>query len=87
MATPPKERDLVHGVMSFGDHLEELRRRVVLCLVVPLPAAILLFIVAPDIRNLLTAPALIAMEANGLPARMQAFTIATATVTWLLFTT
>ena len=72
MATSPKERDLVHGVMSFGDHLEELRRRVVLCLVVPLPAAILLFIVAPDIRNLLTAPALIAMEANGLPARMQA---------------
>ncbi len=72
MATSPKERDLVDGVMSFGDHLEELRRRVVLCLVVPLPAAILLFIVAPDIRNLLTAPALIAMEANGLPARMQA---------------
>ena len=58
--------------MSFGDHLEELRRRVVLCLVVPLPAAILLFLVAPDIRDLLTAPALVAMEANGLPARMQA---------------
>lgn len=72
MATPYKERDLTAGVMSFGDHLEELRRRVVLCLVVPIPASILLFLVAPQIRALLTAPALVAMEANGLPARMQA---------------
>ena len=72
MAPTDDHRDLAHGVMSFGDHLEELRRRIVLCLVVPLPTAILLFLVAPDIRRLLTAPALAAMEANGLPARMQA---------------
>ncbi|MEC8320578.1 MAG: twin-arginine translocase subunit TatC [Planctomycetota bacterium] len=72
MAPTDDHRDLAHGVMSFGDHLEELRRRIVLCLVVPLPTAILLFLVAPEIRRLLTAPALAAMEANGLPARMQA---------------
>ncbi len=72
MPTDHQDRDLAHGVMSFGDHLEELRRRVILCLVVPLPAAILLFVVAPHIRDILIAPALAAMEANGLPARMQA---------------
>lgn len=72
MADQHQERDLTQGVMSFGDHLEELRRRVILSLLVPFPAAILLFTVAAQIRNLLTAPALAAMESNGLPARMQA---------------
>ena len=62
MSADLQDRDLAHGVMSFGDHLEELRRRVILCLVVPLPAAILLFIVAPHIRDILIAPALAAME-------------------------
>ena len=58
--------------MSFGDHLEELRRRVILSLVVPFPVALLLFMIAPHIREILMKPALAAMEANGLPARMQA---------------
>lgn len=58
--------------MSFGDHLEELRRRVILSLVVPFPVALLLFMIAPHIRDILMKPALSAMEANGLPARMQA---------------
>lgn len=64
--------DFTQGVMSFGDHLEELRRRVILSLVVPFPVALLLFMIAPHIRDILMKPALSAMEANGLPARMQA---------------
>lgn len=64
--------DFTQGVMSFGDHLEELRRRVILSLVVPFPVALLLFMIAPHIREILMRPALAAMEANGLPARMQA---------------
>ncbi|MAC18499.1 MAG: hypothetical protein CMJ23_02265 [Phycisphaerae bacterium] len=64
--------DFTQGVMSFGDHLEELRRRVILSLVVPFPVALLLFMIAPHIREILMKPALAAMEANGLPARMQA---------------
>ena len=72
MASNDHDPDFAQGVMSFGDHLEELRRRVILAVVVPLPAAILLFTIAPHIRDILMAPALAAMEANGLPARMQA---------------
>ncbi len=72
MAASRNEHELSHGMMSFGDHLEELRRRLVLAVVVPLPLAILLFLVASTIRNLLIEPALQAMTANGLPARMQA---------------
>ncbi len=72
MAASRDELELSHGVMSFGDHLEELRRRLMLAIAVPFPLAILLFFVAPTIRGILTAPALVAMTANGLPARMQA---------------
>ena len=34
------------GVMTFGEHLEELRRRLILALVVPLPIAVLAFVFA-----------------------------------------
>jgi sec-independent protein translocase protein TatC len=72
MAATRNDHDLNHGMMSFGDHLEELRRRLVLAVAVPFPLAILLFFVASTIREILTQPALQAMTANGLPARMQA---------------
>ena len=58
--------------MSFGDHLEELRKRLVLAIVVPLPLSVVLFFFAASIRSVLVLPALAAMEANGLPARLQA---------------
>jgi sec-independent protein translocase protein TatC len=60
------------GEMSFGDHLEELRRRLFIAAVVPLPLAIVLFFFADTIRNILVAPALTALQANGLPAQLQA---------------
>ena len=58
--------------MSFGDHLDELRRRLFMAMVVPLPLAIVLFFFADTIRNILVAPALVALKANGLPAHLQA---------------
>lgn len=68
----PESEDGHRGIMSFGDHLEELRFRLILCLAVPLPLAIVLFAFASTIRDFLTEPALRAMSANGLPARLQA---------------
>ena len=58
--------------MSFGEHLDELRRRLILGLVVPLPLAIILFFFADTIRAILVKPALVALKANGLPAQLQA---------------
>lgn len=58
-------------LMSFGDHLEELRRRVLLGIVVPVPAAILLFAFAGHIRSFLCIPLVGALLANGLPGTLQ----------------
>ena len=60
------------GEMSFGDHLEELRSRVIIAIIVPLPLAILLFFFADKLREILIEPALVALEANGLPSHLQA---------------
>lgn len=68
----PPRNDISAGLMSFGDHLEELRKRLFLAIAVPLPLSILLFFFAPVIRGVIVLPALAAMEANGLPARLQA---------------
>ncbi|MSR17618.1 MAG: preprotein translocase subunit TatC [Phycisphaerales bacterium] len=59
------------GTMSFGDHLEELRRRVFLAVAVPLPLAIILFAFAGTIRAWLWAPAAYALGLQGLPATAQ----------------
>lgn len=64
--------DTARGEMSFGDHLDELRRRLVMAIVVPLPLAIVLFFFSETIRNILVQPALVALEANGLPSHLQA---------------
>ncbi len=63
---------LRRGGMCFGYHLLELRTRLVLSLVIPPPLAIILFFFADTIRSILIKPALVALEANGLPAHLQA---------------
>ena len=63
----PPRNDISAGLMSFGDHLEELRKRLFLAIVVPLPLSVVLFFFAPIIRGVLVLPALAAMEANGTP--------------------
>ena len=60
------------AVMPFGDHLEELRRRLMLALAVPIPLAVALFVVADRLRAILIRPLLGALEANGLPQHLQA---------------
>lgn len=68
---PLDQRESDDAVMSFGDHLEELRKRLFLAAIVPLPLAIGLFFVAPQIRAILTNPVLDALRAEGLPAQLQ----------------
>ncbi len=58
--------------MTFGEHLEELRRRVILALAVPLPIAVLAFVFADSIRAVITAPLYSALEARRLPTQVQA---------------
>lgn len=57
-------------LMSFGDHLDELRKRVFLAVIVPVPLMLLLFAFASHIRMFLCAPLLDAMRSNNLPAQL-----------------
>ncbi|MSR44820.1 MAG: preprotein translocase subunit TatC [Phycisphaerales bacterium] len=66
--TEPQRRP--GGLMSFGDHLDELRKRVFLAVIVPVPLMLLLFLFASSIRMFLCAPLLAAMRANNLPAQL-----------------
>ena len=59
------------GSMSFGDHLEELRRRLMWSIALPIPLAILAFSYAAQIRDFLCAPAITALKAHDLPAQLQ----------------
>ena len=68
----PDGTELGESVMSFGDHLEELRHRLLMALVVPVPLMILLFPFSDDLRGLLCRPVLLALESSGLPAQLQA---------------
>lgn len=57
--------------MSIGDHLEELRRRLLLALALPIPLAVVAFFFAPSIRWFLCEPAFRAQRASGMPAQLQ----------------
>src|SRR5262249_25389671 len=66
MAPTRKTRDgNPDAVMSFGDHLEELRRRSIRALLPPIPIAIVAFCFADRIRDVMNAPLLRALQANG----------------------
>ena len=71
MSTQQHDDSALGILMSFGDHLEELRRRILLGIVVPVPVAILLFAFAGHIRRFLCIPLVDAMLANGLPGTLQ----------------
>lgn len=59
------------GSMSFGDHLEELRRRLVYALAAPLPLAIILFFVSGELIRVLIRPLFRVLDANDLPRQIQ----------------
>ncbi|HMN95791.1 MAG TPA: twin-arginine translocase subunit TatC [Phycisphaerales bacterium] len=71
MAKRHTDDDRTGQVMSFGDHLDELRRRLILALVAPLPVAIAIFLVAEPIRRFLCRPLVEALRANRLPTQLQ----------------
>jgi sec-independent protein translocase protein TatC len=71
MSMQPRDDSALGILMSFGDHLEELRRRVLLGIIVPVPAAILLFAFAGHIRSFLCIPLVGALLDNGLPGTLQ----------------
>ena len=71
MSVPQRDDSALGILMSFGDHLEELRRRILLGIIVPVPVAILLFAFAGQIRSFLCIPLVNALLANGLPGTLQ----------------
>lgn len=71
MSVQQRDDSALGILMSFGDHLEELRKRILLGIVVPVPVAILLFAFAGRIRSFLCIPLVDAMLANGLPGTLQ----------------
>ncbi len=58
--------------MSFGDHLEELRRRLLWALALPLPLSLVLFIFSDPFVEWLYLPLDRVLRASGLPRRLQA---------------
>src|SRR5262245_7035524 len=71
---PRKLDQPIDGTMSFGDHLEELRRRILIGLAVPLPLAVLLFFISNTLIEWLQLPLIRTLRAAGLPETMQFLT-------------
>ncbi len=69
MATMPPNPDLFR--MSFGDHLEELRRRVIFGLAAPIPIAFLMFIFGDALLEWLLLPLQNVQESHGFPRQLQ----------------
>lgn len=59
------------AVMTLGDHLDELRRRMLWAIALPLPVAVMAFAWAEPIRTFLCRPAVYALEAHNLPTQLQ----------------
>ncbi len=57
--------------MSFGDHLEELRMRLLLALAVPLPITIIAFFFSDTLISWLLLPLFRVLRAHGLPQQVQ----------------
>jgi len=60
------------ATMSFGDHLEELRRRLIFALLGPVPIFIVALFFGGPLLELLLAPVEAALRAEGLPAKLLA---------------
>jgi sec-independent protein translocase protein TatC len=60
------------ATMSFGDHLEELRRRLILALLAPLPLSIVAFFFSARLIEVLLDPLFGVLAAHDLPQQVQA---------------
>jgi sec-independent protein translocase protein TatC len=61
-----------HYSMSFGDHLEELRRRILMAIIVPLPLMVIAFVFTDPIIEWLYKPLDRVLETMDLPRGLQA---------------
>lgn len=59
------------GSMSIGDHLEELRKRILWCIIPPLPLAVFFFLVSDSIVRWFLIPLYTVLENHGLPTQVQ----------------
>jgi len=60
-----------HFTMSLGDHLEELRKRLLLALIAPLPLAIIIFYFSKPLLDLINQPVIDALKRNDQPPVLQ----------------
>ena len=60
-----------HYRMAFGDHLDELRRRLLFALIAPVPLTFLLFFMSDALLEWLILPLLHVQEAYGFPRQLQ----------------
>lgn len=67
----PLDQSAEH-TMSFGDHLEELRKRLMLAIIVPIPLAVLALPFTDTLIEILLLPLFRALAASGLPQSVQA---------------
>ena len=57
--------------MSIGDHIEDLRKRVLLSIIPPLPLAVFFFLIADPIVRWFLVPLYSVLEKHGLPTQVQ----------------
>lgn len=81
MSTRLDQIDPDAATMSFGDHLEELRRRLILALIVPLPLAIATYFVSGGLLRWICAPLRSALRRHELPPSLQVLGPAEALMT------
>lgn len=67
-----KQRHSDPHLMSFGDHLEELRRRILLSLILPIPLAFITFMMSEKLIEWLYLPLYRVQIAYDLPTKVQA---------------
>ncbi len=67
----PRIDNKEQGTMAIGDHLEELRSRIIWCIIPPLPLAVLFFFVADPIVRWFLVPLYTVLEQHGLPTQVQ----------------
>lgn len=59
------------ATMSIGDHIEDLRKRIILSIIPPLPLAVLFFLLSDPIVRWFLVPLYNVLEKHGLPAQVQ----------------
>ena len=74
-APPPGKADAKHDpehhTMSFGDHLEELRRRILWSLAAPVPLFIMVFFISDTLVEWILLPVYRVLRFHGLPTSLQ----------------